>query len=389
MSVAAPVHISRRQLLLAVAVVAAVTLAGCAAFTGEGESLPDGTTAGEQYHSLEGYSATATVEQSGSPDERIRIWVDPDDGRSRTEHVAPQSRAGNIAVANETTVVQYNATENEFVRISASGTERFERGAQRIADAVDAARADGETTTDAPPVGGAPLPVVPGGEESSPEDSRFTVTYEGTERLLGRTAHVINYTTADDRSRGVLRQKVWLDSEYFVTLKATRVSRFDDNRSTYRFELTNATFGTDFSAERFRFDPPEGAALDAADSYDLRSYDSLEALANATTLAVPEPDVPDQYRLITADRIDGRTFDAVQLRYRAGTSSIVVTKTTEQSYIDTENGDPVTVAGRDGRYRSTGTQSLLVWECNDTVYTVVSDVQRATVVEVAQSVACT
>jgi hypothetical protein len=77
------------------------------------------------------------------------------------------------------------------------------------------------------------------------------------------------------------------------------------------------------------------------------------------------------------------------LRYRAGTSSIVVTKTTEQSYIDTENGDPVTVAGRDGRYRSTGTQSLLVWECNDTVYTVVSDVQRATVVEVAQSVACT
>jgi outer membrane lipoprotein-sorting protein len=389
MSVAASVHLSRRRLLLTAVVIAAVSLAGCTAFTGESNSFPNGTTAGEQYRSLEGYSATATIEQSDSPGARLRLWVDPDDARSRTELVAPPSRTGNIAVANATTVVQYNATENEFVRISASGRERFERGVQQIADAVDAARADGETTTDAPPVGGAPLPVVPAGEEQSPDDSRFTVTYEGTEQLLGRTAHVINYTATGDRSRGVLRQTVWLDTEYFVTLKSIQVSRFDGNRSTYRFELTNATFGIDFPAERFRFDPPEGATLDANDSYDLRSYESLRELANATTLTVPEPDVPDRYRLTTADRIDGRTFDAVQLRYRAGASSLVVTKTTEQSYIDTENGDPVAVAGQDARYRSTGVQSLLVWQCGDVVYTVVGDLQRATVVEVAQSVACT
>jgi hypothetical protein len=129
--------------------------------------------------------------------------------------------------------------------------------------------------------------------------------------------------------------------------------------------------------------------LNESGSFDLTSYDSLSTLANATSVAVPEPAVPERYSLITADRIDGATFDAVQMRYRDGTSSIIVTKTTEQSYSNTSKGEPIRIAGETARYRSTGVQSVIVWECYGYIYTVVGDVQKETLVEVATSVACT
>lgn len=376
-----------RTLLLLVAVVAALSLAGCSALSGDDVPLPNGTEAAESYRSLDGYSATVTVEQSTEPDQRFRIWVDPAGGSSRSAVLAPPSRDGNVAVANETTIVNYNATTNEYIRISTSGDDRFDRGAQRIADAVSAARED-ETTSDAAPVGGAPLPVVPDSGSSS-DDAQFVVDYEGTTSVAGRTAYVLNYTAAGDRTQGVLQQKIWLDSEYFVTLKATQVSRLDGNRSTYDLTLSNVSFDADFAPERFEFDPPAGATLNESDSFDLTSFDSRAALVDATAIAVPEPAVPDRYRLVTAQRIHGVAFDAVQLQYRAGTSGIFVTKTTEQSYANTTAGEVVSIGGQSGRYRSSGVRSIVVWECNGYVYTVVGDVQKSTLLDVARSVACT
>jgi len=381
--------LSSRRALLAVLVVAALALAGCSALSGGSSALPDPADAADSYRTLDGYSATVSIERSEEDDRRIQIWIDPDGGKTRSKVLAPPSEAGNLYVSTNSSVIRYNATTNEYVRISTSGTDRFERGAQRIRQAIADARAEGETTTNAPPVGGQPLPVVPEKDGSTRENAQFVVSYEGTESIAGRTAHVLNYTAAGDRSQGVLRQQIWLDTEYFVTLRATQVSRLDGNRSTYVFELSNVTFEPDFGTERFAFDPPAGATVNRSESFDVTSYDSRAALAAATTMSVPAPAVPDRYSLVTADRVDGVTFDAVQLRYRAGTSAIYVTKTTEQSYTSTTEGEPVRIGNRTGRYRSTGVQSLVAWECGDYVYTVVGDLQKATMTDIARSVACT
>lgn len=380
-----PLH--SRRVLVAVVVLAALALSGCSVISGDDPSLPNGTEAADRYRSLDGYSATVTIDQADEPTERLRIWVAPESGNTRSEVLAPPSRAGNIGVANNSTIIRYNATDNEYIRISTTDVDRFDRGARRIQQAVAAARSEGETTS-APPFGGAPLPVVPDSETRPEEDAQFVVTYDGTESVAGRTAHVLNYTAAGDRSQGVLRQTIWLDTESFVTLKMVQVSRFDGNRSRYTFELSNVTVDTDFDAERFAFDPPPGATLNESESFDVTSYDSLDALGEASPLSVPDPAVPERYRLVTADRIDGVSFDAVQLRYRAGTSSLFVTKTTEQSYTNTTTGDPVTIGNRTGRYRSTGARSLVAWECGENVYVVTGDVQKETVVAVARSVAC-
>jgi outer membrane lipoprotein-sorting protein len=380
--------LSGRRALLVVLVVAALALSGCSALSDEGSALPDPADAAEGYRTLDGYSATVSIERSDGDDRRIRIWVDPDGGKTRSKVLAPPPEAGDVYVANTSRVIRYNATTNEYVRISTVGTDRFERGAQRIKQAIADARAEGETTTDAPPVGGQPLPVVPDKRGASEESTQFVVRYEGTESIAGRTAHVLNYTAAGDRSQGVLRQRIWLDTEYFVTLKATQVSRFGGNRSTYTFELSNVSFDPDFGSDRFEFDPPAGATVNRSESFDVTSYDSRSALAAATRISVPTPAVPDRYSLVTADRIEGVTFDAIQLRYRAGTSALYLTKTTEQTYTNTTEGEPVTIGNQTGRYRSSGVQSLVVWECGDYVYTVVGDLQKATMIDIARSVAC-
>ncbi len=379
---------STRRVLATVVVVVALALAGCSVISGGDSQLPNSTVAAESYRTLDGYSATVTIERSDKPTTTLRIWVDPDDERSRSEVLAPSSRAGNVALSNGSTIIQYNATDNEYVRISTSGSNLFERGAQRIADAVAAAHSDSETTSGAPPVGGPPLPVVPDGQETPPEGTQFVAEYGGTDSVAGRTAHVITYSAEGNRSEGILEQTVWLDTETFVTLKSRQVSRFNGNRSTYTLTLSNVTFDPDFASGRFVFDPPAGATLNESESFDVTRYDSRDALIEATPFSVPDPSVPARYHLVTADHIDGTEFEAAQLRYRAGTSSLAVTKTTEQSYIDTDTGETVTIGDQTGRYRTSGVRSLVTWECGDDIYVVVGDARQETLVGIARSVAC-
>ncbi|WP_338902330.1 hypothetical protein [Salinibaculum marinum] len=354
--------------------------------------LPPGEEAAEEYRSLDGYTATVDIDQSQDTDQRVRVWFDPDDGNSRAKILAPVSQAGNLYVANGSAIVQYNATSNEYIQVSTSGTDRFESSAQRVEAAVADARAGGNTT-DGPPVGGAPLPVVPDAGEGTPESEgdsqgQFRVSYEGTQQIAGRTAHVLNYTAAGNRTQGILQQTLWLDTEHFVTLKLHQESRFGGNRSTYTYELSNVSFETDFGPDRFRFDPPPGATANRSESYDLTSFDSRDDLVAATDVPVPDPAVPGRYALVQADRIDGGTFDAVQLSYRATTSRLVVTKTSEQSYIDTSEGKPVAIGDRTGRFRSSGVSSIVVWECGEYIYVVAGDLPESSMVDVARSVAC-
>jgi outer membrane lipoprotein-sorting protein len=377
-----------RHLLAVLLLVGVAALAGCGFLAGDTTSLPSGEAAAESYLSLDGYTATAHIERSGEADRRLRLEVDPDGGNSRSTVLAPPSNAGNVYLANGSTLIRYNATENEYITVSTGGTDRFDRGGQRIEDAISVAREGGETS-DPAPVGGAPLPVVPNaGNDSSRPATQFDVSFGGTEQIAGREAYRINYEAAGDRSTGVLEQSLWVDTEYFITLKATQVSRFGGNRSTYTFRLSNVTFEPGFGADHFTFDPPAGATRDAADSFSQQTYDSRASLAAAADLSVPDPAVPERFSLVSAYDIQGPNFTAVQLQYRSSTSAVYVTKTTERSYTNLTTGEAVTVGDRTGRYRSSGTQALVVWECDGTVYTVVGDLQKSTLLDIARSVGC-
>ncbi len=385
----------RQHLLVAAAILAVVALAGCSLLADDSgqRSLPTGEEAAEQYRSLDGYEATLHYEYTDRADRRSHIEVDIDGGRSRVEWLTPDSIAGNINVYNGSTLVRYNATTNEFVRIGTEDLAPFEAGADEIATVVDSAREDGETTVEGPPAGGAPLPAVPAGEdtENAPEsddNSRFNVTYEGTETVAGREAYVIDYQPVGDPGDGVVEQTVWLDTEYFITLKSRQVTRRGGEKSTFTFRMSDVTIDPDFEEDTFAFDPPSGATLNESNSYDLTSYRTIASLSDVAALSVPDPTVPDRFALDRANHIRGSDFAAVQLRYRAASSLLFVTKTTEDDYTNLSRGDPVSIGDRTGRYRSSGTRALVAWQCDGHVYTVTADISKAELLDVARSVEC-
>lgn len=383
----------RRRLLVALALVTVVALAGCSTlFGGNGDEpgLPPGEEAAETYLSLDGYEATAHYEYSDRPDRRAHIEEDVDSGRSRVEWLAPESRAGSVQIYNGSAVVRYNATKNEYIRIDTSGLESYEDGAQHLARAINTAREEGTTTIDQPPAGGAPLPKVPEGQTDADTDPKrtFEMSYEGTETVAGREAHVISYDAVGTVENGMVEQTVWVDTEHFFTLKSTQVSTYDGNESTFTFRLSNVTVEPGLTAEDYRFDPPADATLNRSESYDVTAYDSRTALSNAAAISVPSPAVPDRFSLARASHIVGQNFTAVQLRYQTSSAALVVTKTSELRYTNLTEGERVSIGGQSGRYRTSGTRALAVWECGEFVYTVTGGVQKSTLLDVARSVEC-
>mgnify|MGYP006283225965 FL=1 len=382
----------RRRLLVLLALVAVVALAGCSVLFGngtEGGGLPPGEEAAEQYLSLDGYEATVHYEYSDRSDRRAHIREDVDGGRSRVEWLAPDARAGSIQTYNGSSVVRYNATENEYVRIDTSGIRSYQEAAQHLQRSIAAAREEGTTTVDQQPAGGAPLPKVPRGNaaESNPTET-FEVSYEGTETVAGREAHVIEYDAVGEVRDGTVMQKAWIDTQYFFTLKSKQVSRFDGETSTFTFRLSNVTVEPGFTAEDFRFNPPADATLNRSGSYDVTGYENRTAVVDAAAISVPTPAVPDRFALRRATHVVGQNFTAVQLQYRTSSSRLFVTKTAERSYTDLTAGERVSIGSQTGRYRPSGTSAIVVWQCGEFVYTVTGGVQKSTLVDVARSVEC-
>ena len=378
---------SQFSVLPLVLLVGVVVLSGCALLPGSDAALPDSDAAAEAYQSLDGYEATAHIYQTSGPDETVRLVQDVDGNRSRTEFLSSPTRAGNLVVYNGSTLVRYNATTNEYAVISFAESGPYASGAERIRNAIESAH-DGDDGGGAP-VDSAPLPVVPGAGDGSDSDSgQFTVSFEGKETVAGREAYVLHYKPVEDRATGILNQTVWLDAEYFVTIRAEQTHRFDENTSTYTMELSNVTFEPGLDDEQFQFDPPAGATLNESESFTTTTYDTRKRLAAATDLSVPDPEPLQAYDLIRANHINGPDFTAIELQYQQGTSAVFVTKTTEQSYADLTEGEPVTVGSETGRYRATGTRALVVWECDGRVYAVTGNVQKATLLEIARTIEC-
>ncbi len=152
--------------------------------------------------------------------------------------------------------------------------------------------------------------------------------------------------------------------------------------------MTEVTFEPAFDADRFAFDPPEGATLNRSESLDTYTYETRDRLTATVGMTVPDPTVPTGYELVSASRIVGPEFTAVELGYRQGTSTLVVTKTTELSAVDISEGQQVSVGEVTGIYRSGGTEALVAWQCEGALYVVSGSVQQSTLLDVARSIAC-
>jgi len=203
----------------------------------------------------------------------------------------------------------------------------------------------------------------------------------------------------DDSSLGISsgpepdRAELWLDQEYLFPLRSV----IETPNGTVRLSFRDVEFEADVPAERFEFEPPENATVEAIDLPDVQRYDDVEAADEDAPFAVTEPAfVPEGYDL---DRVSVTEFaeenrTAASLFYQSDERSFLTVDITDGEPQFGGDGEAVDVDGKNGTYSTSETvgSQRLFWECNGLQYTVIvitdDTIDREDVLRIAESIDC-
>lgn len=379
---------ARRYARLFGILVLAVFLAGCSGILADTPELPPPEEATDRYQSLDSFSASYTTEvttSNGTERWTGRVVVRPGTGQ-RYQNVSRGDRPPVRLVSNGSVRWIYDTNNESITRInitreSAPQQRRIRHVVEQVTDSGNGSLEPGIPTA----------PVVPSGDSSPPGQLNASITdarYEGVETVGERRAHVIVVETTAEADVDY-RQVTYLDTEWFVLLKGESEMVADGERYHSEFRFDNITFNPDVSDDRFEFEPPDDAAVNTT-SFDRAEYGSRAELVRTTEAAVPDPEVPDRFELQRAQRSVSENVTTLTLRYSSGTTGLFVGKhsVTGGNFTQSEDGEPVDVGNRTGRYRRVGTDGLLEWTCNESRYTVGGNLPKAKLVDVAESIEC-
>lgn len=361
--------------------------------TGDVAPRPSAGEAAAQLQSLDGFSATrrTVIERENGTSRTVDRVTRQFGGGVRIERVSGPGSVDRI-VANESVRWHYDRDENTATR--------YERSADpapiaRVPQLL--ARLNGSNTGSDPTQtpGVSPLPVVPGAGASTTDgpvgaaDGSYAVSYEGTATVAGRQTFVLAVTGPTGTSPVAnYTQTLWLDADHYVPLKRQTAWTQAGARTEITTTYANVTFETEFSADRFRFTPPENATVEESGGPQQERYESVGTLRENASLAVPVPDLPPDYTLAQATRTEGRRITSVGLRYVNATATVEVAAI-EPVYAPSSEGERVTVAGRNATYRDLGAEQTVVWTCDGTQYKVAtSGLGQAGTLAVAATVGC-
>jgi outer membrane lipoprotein-sorting protein len=390
---------NRRALLVLVGA-ALLVVTGSIALLGPaetGQSVPEEDVAAA-FEELDSLTATqvSRIESGGTTNRsraRIRATFDGT-GRQFSRVVEPDGRRGDLTVTNETVSIVYDASEAAVTRIprTNSTASPLDRG-DYYASVVAAARTN--DTVSVPDGGVSPLPVFP---SSSPRASvptgdltGYDVTYHGTDRVAGRTAHEFRLTARSEAALSVNRT-LWLDAEYYYPLRRAQTTTLGTETYTVRTRLENVSFDADLPSDTFDWTPPANATVETLD-VPRRTYDSRADVVAATRLSVPDPSPPEGYSFARGTVIEGN-FTQVSLTYRGADGRLTVSKTrTDANRTGTgpgsRVGENVTVGGQNATYLTTAQSVLVSWSCAGAQYSVVAtDLDREQLLAVAESIRC-
>lgn len=312
------------------------------------------------------------------------VTVRPPSGKKRIESRHPGENNLTL-VQNETTAWLYNHSNNEVHRH----------------DLGQAENATGWT-----------IPALRYGHYSDLLET-FDVTYEGTEQVAGREAHVVVFTdpsgqqgTASiDLTVGdteyqlaaatlekpviVSEHRLWIDTAHDYPLKRQTTVVGQNNASivrTLRYDWID--FEPDESEDTFQFEPPDSGAKHSTLEIDTREYSSVRGAQSAVPYPVPEPTVPDAYELQTVhvSRFDGSV--RIHLRYNDGSNNLSVSVFPAVTDV---RGLTVTIGDREGTLSRGQGRTNLYWECADRTYSVHADSETLATerqFRVAESIEC-
>lgn len=379
--------VSCRHLRILGVLALAILLAGCSGILADEQALPEPDEAADQYDSLDAYSATFTVERTmGNETEQWEgeIVARPGTGEIY-QNVSRNGKQPIVFVSNGSVRWVFDTANESVTRVNGTAGESPRR--QRIEQVVG--RVTGGTNRTVQP--GIPTaPVVPSGESPPGESIDASLTearYEGIEAVGERRAHVIVVETTPDADFEY-RRTLYLDTEWFVTLRGESERVVDGERHRSVFRLENITFNPDIADDRFEFDPPEDSSVNTT-HFDRARYETRGELADVASLSVPDPAVPDRFELVHAQRSVSENVTSLSLRYSSATTTLFVSKRPVPGAQNlTSDGESVEIGNQTGVYREIGAGGLLEWTCDGSRYVVSGQLPKETLVHVAESVEC-
>jgi outer membrane lipoprotein-sorting protein len=328
--------------------------------------------AARSYANVTGFSATQVTNASygdNTTNTAAQFYYrKPND--LRINYTAPASQAGTLIVANGSSTVIYNATNNTIQVI------------------------------DTPNVSGQSTGYLAGIERTLRASN---VSYEGTATVAGRETYVLSTSPAGNVGGGEIDRTYYLDQETYIPVKQHVESTFTFDNETITSESTtifrDLEMNPDIPDATFDFEPPAGATV-LESPIDYTQYDSIDAAQENVPFEIREPaDVPEEYDLgnVTASQFGNTT--SVSLTYTNGSGGSLLVSITpvqenrslsagDNSSASSEFGERISIGDREGTYIASGPQASVLFPCGEFQYSIGGPIDKEELVAIAESVPC-
>jgi hypothetical protein len=368
-------------------------------FTADESELPAVEEVTEAHDSLESYTLAGTY--TAKADNRSLVQLENEQtarpGSGETyERITNERGDQTVRVSNGTVEWTYTTSDNTVTRQTVEDNSSLDPslnpGREFVTELI--ARLNNDTTaTGSTQV--LPLFVIgdPGdGQQEaatvSPGDSNvsFTITYEGTQSVADRDAHVIQMTGTDTR-RNVTReldQQVYIDTEWFIPLGYNAEIQTAEQSSQVTYQVENVSFNQPVEDELFEFTPPTNATVGdpstEIEHFEIKT-ELTEAVANPPTAEVPS-------RFSFNNVIQNSETATVTIAYSDDTDRLIVTRTVSPDDPAQLRGDPVSLESQAGYYTDSEISEVR-WTREDRWYRVqaTGEIDREELIAVARSVA--
>ncbi len=356
----------KRTALPVLAVAALLLLAGCAGFTGqldEDQQQQVADRLADRFENLEGFEATVTTEIAGSNQSMTStadVAVDFRTGEYRTETREPERTAGDVTVYNGSTVTTYDASENTY----------------RTFDL----ETDGAMGSDL-------------GDRFENLTERTDIIYNGTEQVNGQETYKATLVPANESEEFVDSVTLWVETDRMIPVKMEMgFSGMSDLTTTVTF--SDVELNPEFEADTFEFEPPADATYEeSVIGTDTQEYADRDELAAAVDLDVPPSELPEGFTFQDATVFETEDGEprSVMVDYSDGDREVTVRLSAahDGAQAEFDDAEEVTVDGQDATYRQVGESTgNVVWSCNGTEYIVFGNLEKSTLVSVADGIGC-
>lgn len=370
-------------------------MAGCGELSDDG-GLPESDEIAETYESLGAYNATYVTNISSVDGTTVHISeiVIRPGTNERYERTLSNGSTRTVSVSNESATWEYDLSSQTAVR-GFDTTTRRQKQHRQVRRVVARINNDGRSTTPAFPL----IPLTSGvGPDPSDLGISTTASYEGTQTISDREAHVITLGSANDtRTERTWEWTYYLDTQQFVLLGTEFSLTAADKQVEASQRLRNVTFNPDLPDGLFEFTPPADTEVRTLGSnVERQRYESREQLAAAADMEVPDPDVPAtlkfdegrrELRLDTGYAM--RTTEEVTLRYTGDLAALTVSKqnlTFDREPVGAQQA--VEINNGSGIFTPLIGENLVQWQCSNSSQTVRGPLSKQQLVSVAASIEC-